>query len=483
MSASNQHIPRKFPFRDVFESFLERYSTQRAYWYVPKSRAISDENILAIKGILEVVFEEFIGETWNTRTQDRLLRRLIKKDILDPYKPRGTLTDRTALPRILKKLIESLGLLWVPDGKEIVITDAGLDLLVTENPRLAIERQIVKYQYPNPSLAGPYSEEFTGIIPHLFLLQVLQSTQYNLTFMEFELFLNLARNQDDLALILEFIQHWRSLSEIERGELLDIVRTVPCAADVQQAKLFEEEEPEGTTRYLRIHQNASYQRSFYCYPAYLSLARSAITCEATSDIDRVLSTWGRSLKVGRFESLADWISYYGDPKQAPSWFSYLSREIDRSSTAKEAREIIDQHRDQLAKDEEQQIRRHEVEKSIEEFYVKELHLLENGLRLVADGRQYVTPIGKIDLLCLSKSNEYVVVEIKVDEATDSVFGQILRYIGYVHRNIAERNQGVRGMIVASHFPDTARYSRIGLLKDDHEKFLQFKKHGLKLSDS
>ena len=47
------------------------------------------------------------------------------------------------------------------------------------------------------------------------------------------------------------------------------------------------------------------------------------------------------------------------------------------------------------------------------------------------------------------------VEIKADDAHDSVFGQILRYIGWVHLNLPDGSNNVRGIILAGGFPETA----------------------------
>jgi len=105
------------------------------------------------------------------------------------------------------------------------------------------------------------------------------------------------------------------------------------------------------------------------------------------------------------------------------------------------------------------------------------------LSILEKGRQFSTPIGRIDLLCISQKREYVVVEIKANEAGDSAFGQILRYIGWIHRNIHDAESNVRGIILASQFPESARYSRIGLLKSDYQTFIKFKEHGLNVQDS
>ncbi len=143
----------------------------------------------------------------------------------------------------------------------------------------------------------------------------------------------------------------------------------------------------------------------------------------------------------------------------------------------------------MTPEETEEIKRKEFEKDVESLYVKHLSRIERGLNLVKHnnqgGRQFSTPIGRIDLLCRDRDGNYVVIEIKANEANDSVFGQILRYIGWVHRNLCSETNNVRGIILAGEFPDKARYSRIGLepLSNEYKHFLRFKKHGLKLQNT
>ncbi len=62
---------------------------------------------------------------------------------------------------------------------------------------------------------------------------------------------------------------------------------------------------------------------------------------------------------------------------------------------------------------------------------------------VEDGR------GRIDILAISKDKqEILVVELKRGRASDSVVGQIQRYMGYITEVVAEGNQKVRGVIIA-----------------------------------
>lgn len=65
------------------------------------------------------------------------------------------------------------------------------------------------------------------------------------------------------------------------------------------------------------------------------------------------------------------------------------------------------------------------------------------------GQQYPSDTGPIDILAISKDGaELLVVELKKGRASDSVIGQIQRYMGYVLSDLAEANQSVRGAIIA-----------------------------------
>ena len=65
------------------------------------------------------------------------------------------------------------------------------------------------------------------------------------------------------------------------------------------------------------------------------------------------------------------------------------------------------------------------------------------------GQQFPTDTGPIDILAISKDKqEVLVVELKKGRASDSVVGQIQRYMGYIAEEIAEDHQRVRGVIIA-----------------------------------
>jgi hypothetical protein len=103
-----------------------------------------------------------------------------------------------------------------------------------------------------------------------------------------------------------------------------------------------------------------------------------------------------------------------------------------------------------------------IERDLEDSLVQNLSMLEAGLKLYRDGdmdgRQLDTStVGIIDLLALDKNGDLVVIELKAGRAGDSVCGQILGYIAWVRKELAEGKK-VRGIIVASDFSDRLQYA-------------------------
>jgi restriction system protein len=97
-----------------------------------------------------------------------------------------------------------------------------------------------------------------------------------------------------------------------------------------------------------------------------------------------------------------------------------------------------------------------LEKHLEDFLVQNWKQTELGKlydiyeedgELV--GQQYASDTGPIDVLAISKDKkELLVVELKRGRVSDSVVGQVQRYMGYVQEELAEENQVVKGVIIA-----------------------------------
>jgi len=65
------------------------------------------------------------------------------------------------------------------------------------------------------------------------------------------------------------------------------------------------------------------------------------------------------------------------------------------------------------------------------------------------GRQFQTRSGPLDILAISKDeSEFLVIELKRDRASDTVVGQITRYMGWIKKHLANTDQQVRGCIIA-----------------------------------
>ena len=106
-----------------------------------------------------------------------------------------------------------------------------------------------------------------------------------------------------------------------------------------------------------------------------------------------------------------------------------------------------------------------LEKHLEDFLIQNWHhtdlgkdydIFEEDGEIV--GQQYPSDTGPIDILAISKDKkELLVVELKKGRASDTVVGQIQRYMGYVKEELAEANQGVRGVIIA--FEDDIKIHR------------------------
>lgn len=85
-----------------------------------------------------------------------------------------------------------------------------------------------------------------------------------------------------------------------------------------------------------------------------------------------------------------------------------------------------------------------LEKNLEDYISENIGRLETGLQIVE--RQYQIEGNIIDLLCIDKYRNYVVVELKNKKGNDRVVGQISRYIGCLKKQ-KQISGKVRGIIV------------------------------------
>ena len=96
-----------------------------------------------------------------------------------------------------------------------------------------------------------------------------------------------------------------------------------------------------------------------------------------------------------------------------------------------------------------------LERHLEDFLVENWNNTElaKNYNIYEDdevfGQQFQTDTGPIDILAISKDKkELLVIELKKGKASDTVVGQIQRYMGYIKNEFLEEGQTVKGVIIA-----------------------------------
>ena len=102
-----------------------------------------------------------------------------------------------------------------------------------------------------------------------------------------------------------------------------------------------------------------------------------------------------------------------------------------------------------------------LEKDLQRYLAENLGCIEAGLTLFEDedikGLEYPAGGGRrIDILAIDKNGGFVVLELKVEKGYDRVVGQLLRYMNWVRKELAETGQSVRGIIVCRTMSDDLR---------------------------
>jgi hypothetical protein len=113
-----------------------------------------------------------------------------------------------------------------------------------------------------------------------------------------------------------------------------------------------------------------------------------------------------------------------------------------------------------------------LEKHLEDFLVANFGTIFKGeLELYVDpegnkgGQQYPIvgedgkEIGRIDILAKERgTGSFVVIELKKGRESDTVVGQILRYMGWVKENLCDQGQPVQGLMICKDEDERLRYA-------------------------
>jgi endonuclease len=92
-----------------------------------------------------------------------------------------------------------------------------------------------------------------------------------------------------------------------------------------------------------------------------------------------------------------------------------------------------------------------LERDLQRYLAENLDCIEPGLRLYHEdgvrGIEFDAGGRRIDILAVDRGGALVVLELKVSKGYDRVVGQLLRYMNWVRKELADPGQRVRGMIV------------------------------------
>lgn len=173
--------------------------------------------------------------------------------------------------------------------------------------------------------------------------------------------------------------------------------------------------------------------------------------------------------------LLDEINIWDDPKSVKElvpklkfienkeyWYSYFQGGV-RSITEEDYGIIIG--KEEIIPEDIESQTEFALETHLEEFIYKNWSNINWGSNLELykieeqDGRQFPAGTWSIDFLAIDKDkNDLVVIELKRGKTSDSTVGQLLRYISWVKENVAEKDQNVRGMIIARNVDNALNYS-------------------------
>ena len=106
-----------------------------------------------------------------------------------------------------------------------------------------------------------------------------------------------------------------------------------------------------------------------------------------------------------------------------------------------------------------------MEQQLEDFIIENWNETEFGKKydlIYEEGdlksQQYMTDIGRIDILAKDKKDgHHVVIELKRNQTSDDTVGQILRYMGWIEEK--KQDENVKGIIVAGKFDEKLYYAQ------------------------
>lgn len=391
---------------------------------------------------------------------------------------RKLLNDIAANARNFKNMFSKLGLAWMEKKGGIFITSTGERFIedipegqVEDRIREIMERQATKWQLKNPTAPKRYDD--LRIFPFIFLLELLSFKEIKfISRLEYALIVSRAKSMDELEYIHSELLRFRSLTDEQKKSLKKDVGRIKR----KRRNLFEE-----------ILDSASKELSFFSSTLSFRYGKKDGEPFLFLFNEKQAKRTLHEIKVDKvtfidFEQKEDWFNYFGEWENVPTQknaVEYLlstgrKKDVEKIVELEENEPFIEQTKQAIQ------------EYHVEEFYTKNLNLLELNLRLYVNeygrkGRQYPTEVGRIDLLCLTPDGQFVVIEFKKAKTSDKIVGQIFRYMGWVRINLSKKRT-VRGIIVAKDFDSKLKYAVQGTQYPKEKNLLKVIKHQFEVEE-
>ena len=437
--------------------FYRSHAEEDSGWYMfPRAMYPNEENLENLQKVFEWIanhqlvkvgeldaYQPHLGENpdsdtyvhseWTQELQLELLHWMINQEIIRPYAEDQSINDQLANVRNYVNLLRKLGFAFVNQERHLHVSPVGEEFLVTdERGRMIIlEKQLLRIQFWNPSIHRPSWEVYRKyqLFPLLFILKLLlELDDGKLTSAEFFLIAGFARKMEDLPEILSLVQEFRALDEDARQGLQKALDpTYPQIANAS------------------VHLGA-----FGLIPA-LAFEEGALSIQDSQYTRQLVNIYEGRLRFVDYDAFEDWYESIADLEPGMSTVDILRYYIEtgKDEAAKQVAQEADDEPGLIAREQpplQEAVEDFLQERLIEDFLEKRMGVIEEGLELVANGRQFTTEVGRIDLLARDPTGGFVVVELKKGRLEDEVVGQCLRYMGWVRANLSPNNI-VRGIIV------------------------------------
>ncbi len=450
---------------------LRYFDKGKAWYIIPRAQYFNGKNVEELYKVLALLkrkqyvkikdltkYQTKLGEeispdtliyrVWTQKTKFYVFKEMTKLGIIKPYAKGQSLNDQLANLRNHTNLLKKLGFAFFNKQKHLFISEVGEEFLESKKNKWfeILERQLTKIQFWNPSITTKEIENYKefNLFPFIFTINlILNLKEQYLSVEEFILFVSHAKTHKDKDVIINLIEEYRKLS---RKEQLEIKKRAKFSS------------PELA--------NAIVTMGLFGSSPTFSFSKNKLEFRDIDRAEDLMERYSKRLRFIEYVCFEDWYQFVGRKKpeitisEGLQYYGELGQEEKAKKFLETYAEIPEAEIEEGLSFEDM-LKQLFSEKLLEDYLEKQVQILEKGLKLVKNGRQYPTEIGRIDLLAIDSNGRYVVIELKKDKLEDKVMGQTLRYMGWVKGNLS-KTMDVKGIIVGQEITEKLRYAKKGL---------------------